>query len=227
MKKILLLLLLLTIYPNIVNAQITQSYDRFKEKNIFDSKISMPFNESLVLKYSFNYDQKKNYVRKTTDEQFSLTIKLEPVNTSEKTENIVIERQYFTYSIDNYCNDRKGKLSFSSDSKNVSYGTEKFSVYGDNESGYEILEHYDHFSMGPEFTIIYFSEFAESDKVTASFGNDLLYAIANNATVSIKIPYTSRRGETDPKYFTFWLTKEILAEWAELIQKQQTENKNN
>lgn len=206
MKKTLLLLLLLTIYPNLVNAQITKSYNPFTHKDYFYSEMSMPFNESLLLKYSFKYDQSMNY--DDFDENFSLEIKLDPVNPNEKTEEIITERNFFTYSIDNYCNNKKGDLSYVSGARNRVYPNGKFSVYGDNESGYEMLEHYDHYASGSTFEISYYSSPSNRGP---SFGKDLFYAIKNNAIVCIKIPYTTSYRETEPKYFTFWLTKELLS----------------
>lgn len=224
MKKILFFLLLLVVYPNLVNAQITKRYESMNDRNIFYSETSTPFNESLVLKYSFNYDQKKNYIAKDScDENFSFEIKLDPVNKREKIEEFIVERKYFTYTIENYCTDRKGYFSVALNSRNYVFGNGRFSVYGDNDSGYGISEHYDHVSSGPQFTILYSSSLSDTGP---SFGKDLLYAIKNNLLVSMKVPYTNSYGETEPKYFTFWITKETLAEWAELIQKQQLENKN-
>lgn len=222
MRILSILLLSMLLFVGIVHAQITNDYDYLDNIDYRVSTISTPFNESLMLKYTFRYYPVKS--SRLYAKRISFTVNLDTINREDHIQQIDIEDNKFTYSIEGYCDNRKGNLSGVVSAMNLSYGNGRYSVYGDNSTGYEVYEHSNSTSIGASFSInLYYPPNLMVDPISPEdkmFYKDLLYAIKTNSQMIIKVPYIEGYGANrETKYLTLWITKEVLSEWKDLMQR--------
>jgi hypothetical protein len=133
-------------------------------------------------------------------------------------EEIQFTSDKFSYLVSGDPVPRAGNFTEQYDGMKLFKGTGRYSVYGDNESGYEVLEHHDKWYKSPSFVIEHPRSMSIlNKKLTESFCKDLFKSIITGTEMVIQVPYVNNKYDIkEQKYITFGISKETLAEWKEV-----------
>lgn len=223
MKRCLLfvLIILSSLSMSTVSAEIItrNHYQKGIEKI---SQRSSPYNDQFIINSTFkgkyiawvNQDGQKGI---STDPYIYLEIFLKPTGEG-KPDEMQITSDKFVYQIEGEANPKYGAFSEQSDGMGRTKGTGEYSIYGNNESGYGVQQHYTQWYMGPIFRLENpYPQQILQKKLAISFSADLFQSIKAGTEITIQIPYANNKHNiTEQKYITFMITKETLAEWKEV-----------